>query len=61
MNTMETWKMFPEATLTDSVLLQEVERGARVEEEDMARLIEQLEGRISIEVRAPSNYEAIKK
>lgn len=44
-----------------SVLLQEVERGARVEEEDMARLIEQLEGRVSMEVKAPSDYEAIKK
>lgn len=38
-------------TETMCVLLQEVEHGGRVEEEDMARLIHQLEGRVGTEVR----------
>lgn len=33
-------------------LLQELEHGARVEEEDMAHLIQQLEGRVGTEVES---------
>lgn len=36
--------------LTLFVPLQELERGGRVDEEDMARLIQQLEGRVGTEV-----------
>lgn len=41
------------------LLLQEVERGGRVEEEDMARLMQQLEGRVGTEVRVQTQSELL--
>lgn len=43
--------LLKEVNYWDAVVpLQEVEHGARVDEEDMARLIQQLEGRVDTEV-----------